>query len=162
MASGVNTCHQPFLTLQNYWAELCFLQPAQQVPLPGSLQELQHLSAVLEGAVGTGCRASRHKPQIPVPSLKPRLCSQTEGRSGELQHRLHCSHPLEGHLQEGSSGCCLRRGGPQALLSTILAGHSFLLRPLPWRRARGHGLTAAPARPCRSLPARGATSNTWG
>lgn len=54
MVSGVNTCHQPFLTLQNYWAELCFLQPAQQVPLPGSLQELQHLSAVLEGAVGRG------------------------------------------------------------------------------------------------------------
>lgn len=54
MVSGVNTCHQPFLTLQNYWAELCFLQPAQQVPLPGSLQELQHLSAVLEGAVGKG------------------------------------------------------------------------------------------------------------
>lgn len=36
MVSGVNTCHQPFLTLQNYWAELCFLQPAQRAPLPGS------------------------------------------------------------------------------------------------------------------------------
>lgn len=34
MAPGVNTCHQPFLTLQIYCAELCFLQPAQRVPRP--------------------------------------------------------------------------------------------------------------------------------
>lgn len=67
---GVNRCHQPCLTLQNYWAELCFLQAAQPVPRPGALW-LQELAAP-GGAVGTGA-AEGHQPQIPVPSLKPNL-----------------------------------------------------------------------------------------
>lgn len=78
MASGVNTCHQPFLTLQNHCAELCFLQPAQRVPLPVSLW-LQELAAPVchpgGGCGERGCSASRHKPQICVPSLKPGPCS---------------------------------------------------------------------------------------
>lgn len=85
MAWGVNTCHQPFLTLHNYWAELCFLQPAQRVPLPLCLTvPAGAASTCLWSWRGTGAaepqgtslkflsQASNFcpKPQISIPSLK--------------------------------------------------------------------------------------------
>lgn len=156
---GVNTCHQPFLTLHNYWAELCFLQPAQRVPLPPCLTvPAGAASTCLWSWRGTGAaepQGTRNfclKPQISAPSPKSRPCSQTEGRSGELLHWLHCSHPFEGHLQEGSSGCCLRRLGP---LSTTGAGGSFLLRLLPKHSLTGPASSSLPQQTQVTLEVKG-------
>lgn len=113
----------------------------------------QHPSAILEGLWAEGLPSLKAQTSnfCPISQIKAVLLDR--GQDGELLHRLHCSHPLEGHLREGSSGCCLRRAGPQD-------GSAPSHEQLPAQTATQARPERSTAQPCRLLPSPGDTSHT--